>query len=416
MAFELLLSYQHNVQAFLLRHADKYSGVIIPLSVATAFQEGTDGFIRALCKVSPNKTYMIDPRSPLFQSTWDRESKREAHEKMAAQLGRVVVSTLAAGRPLEVADFDEDAVEDMVRVSLGFQLEFGRKNNAKLKKYAKLAGVDVELLGVLSNPRRLIPPYFRFVNTNDPWYEISLILIEAAQEHLDSLGGELQKELCPVLHVRGLSDDLDWREIAGELAARQIENCFVYPNNFREADATVAELQRYRSAVEGIAEFGLSCYSLHGGYFAAMLSKFGLAGFGNGVGYGEWRDSSYHRGGQANVRIYIPKLHRFVQANEALILLSDFGDFFAEDSDLLSSLLRTGGSALSVTTEQANDHFLECRAAEQEFLNASNLDAVRGELQSTVEGIASVLGRCSPAGKALANRYSDTLVRWVQAI
>lgn len=144
-----------------------------------------------------------------------------------------------------------------------------------------------------------------------------------------------------------------------------------------------------------------------------LLSKHGLAGFGNGIGYGEWRDSGYHRGGQANIRIYVPKRHRFVQANEVQFLLEAFGEFIAEDSDLLSGLLRTGGSALAVTTEQANNHFLDCRAAEEKFVAEANVQAIKSELTST----ADVLATCSlKAAEQISQKGSETLLRWAQAL
>lgn len=411
MAFEHLLFYQHNVQVFLLGHVEKYQGVIVPLSVATAFKDGTDGFIRALCKASAEKVYMIDPRSALFQAGWDRKNKRDAHRRMAAQLGKVALDTLDADRAITIDDLTDDAVEDMVRTSLAFQLDFGQQENAKLKKYAKLAGVTT--LGRLESPRRLVPPYFQFSSENDPWYLKTMEVIGESQRYLKQRDETLLPELCPVLHVRDLADAVDWGKIAGELSARNVQMVFLYPNNLHEADIGLADLQRYRDAVKSIVASGVRCYTLHGGYFAMLLSKHGLAGFGNGIGYGEWRDSGYHRGGQANIRIYVPKLHRFVQANEVQFLLEAFGEFIAEDSDLLSGLLSTGGSALAVTTEQANNHFLDCRAAEAKFVAESDVQAIKADLVSA----ADVLATCKvKAAEAISQKSRETLLRWAEAL
>lgn len=411
MAFEHLLFYQHNVQVFLLGHVEKYQGVIVPLSVATAFKDGTDGFIRALCKASPEKVYMIDPRSALFQARWDRKKKRDAHRRMATQLGKVALETLDADRAITVDDLTADAIEDMVRTSLAFQLDFGQQDNAKLKKYAKLAGVAT--LGRLESPRRLVPPYFQFTSENDPWYSKTMAILEESQRYLKERDGSLLTELCPVLHSRGFADVVDWGKVAGELKARAVQTAFLYPNNLKEIEIGLPDLQRYRDAVKAIAGAGVRCYTLHGGYFAVLLSKHGLAGFGNGIGYGEWRDSGYHSGGQANIRIYVPKLHRFVQANEVQFLLEAFGEFIAEDSDLLSGLLSSGGSALAVTTEQANNHFLDCRAAETKFVAEADIQAIKAELTST----ADVLGTCKvKAAEVISQKGRETLLRWADAL
>ena len=47
--FQHYLTYQHNVQSYFREHADKYEGVIVPLSIATAFPTGTYGFVRQSC-------------------------------------------------------------------------------------------------------------------------------------------------------------------------------------------------------------------------------------------------------------------------------------------------------------------------------------------------------------------------------
>jgi hypothetical protein len=104
------LTYQHNVQKFFRDHRDKYDGVIIPLSIATAFPSGTFGFVRALCSDQTDKSYAIDPRNALFQKSWNRANVREPHRKMAAALGAAYVEK-GLNRPLEASDFaDEGAL------------------------------------------------------------------------------------------------------------------------------------------------------------------------------------------------------------------------------------------------------------------------------------------------------------------
>jgi len=51
---------------------------------------------------------------------------------------------------------------------------------------------------------------------------------------------------------------------------------------------------------------GIRSLSLFDGFFAVCLSTVGLAGFANGIGYGEWRDSAYHRGGSAESGVTVP--------------------------------------------------------------------------------------------------------------
>src|SRR5260370_31124708 len=106
-------------------------------------------------------------------------------------------------------------------------------------------------------------------------------------------------QLSPIVHFSSWSSVDGWRQIARRFSASGITSLFLYPNNFKEHEASEMELQKYSECVSAISSEGVKVQTLHGGYFAVLLQKKGLSGFGNGVGYGEWRDSGYHRGGTA---------------------------------------------------------------------------------------------------------------------
>lgn len=88
-----------------------------------------------------------------------------------------------------------------------------------------------------------------------------------------------------------------------------------------EHEATSKELRAYRKTVEAASKDGLKPAVLFGGYFAILMSKYGLQGFGNGIGYGKWRESAYHRGETAATRIHLLKLRRYVDAAAAQYLV-----------------------------------------------------------------------------------------------
>lgn len=129
------LTYQHNVQRYFRDYTDKYSGVIIPLSIATSFSSGTYGFIRALCSHDSHKQYAIDPRTTLFQifkKNWDRRNVRDPHKKMAEVFG-VPFTTKGLSTKLEPGDFAADSViHEVGKKCLDFQLDFRiREEDAK---------------------------------------------------------------------------------------------------------------------------------------------------------------------------------------------------------------------------------------------------------------------------------------------
>jgi hypothetical protein len=396
------LTYQHNVQKYFREHCDKYHGVIVPLSIATAFPSGTYGFIRALCAKDKGKEYAIDPRDAMFQKDWDRTSVREPHKKMATVLGGPFAS-YGLDRALTPEDFEEDAVLDsVVRNCIDFQLRFRLRDEEerKLAKYKKLLGLSS--LDNLREPQVLIPPYFQFDKSGDPWYAVSERCIRASEKYKKNI------PLRPVLHFARWSTVPKLNDCFGFLSQQKIKSFWLYPNNFREHDAPEADLKLYRSAVVSATASGLESFSLFGGYFAILLSYFGLYGFGNGVGYGEWRDSGYHRGGTAATRIYVLKLHRFLDAPAAQALIDRDPDYFGNDTDILADCLDANRSLNDLHLDECLDHFMECRKIEMDFVGNNTIAEAIAELRATLEHLKPM-----PLER---EKYGRSLEHWIAAI
>src|SRR2546426_6944782 len=88
------LTYHHVSQDFFRRHRDKYDGLIVPLSVACVFKQGTGGFVLTL-----KTQYALDPRTPILQADFDRQSLRRADLEIA-DVARPVVSPIFLSRAL----------------------------------------------------------------------------------------------------------------------------------------------------------------------------------------------------------------------------------------------------------------------------------------------------------------------------
>jgi hypothetical protein len=398
VAIEHYLTYQHNVQRYFRDHAGKYDGIIIPMSIAVSFPGGTYGFIRALCARDRTKRYAIDPRTPLFQKAWDRRQARAPHERMVEELGEPFTSKGLAG-PLAPTDFEDEALTIAVHRCIAYQKEFraSEEDQRKLNKYKKLLGV--ENLGQLQEPLFLIPPYFQFNDETDPWFGISLRAVELSQAVADGI------PLRPVIHPRNWDAVIDWPSLLNRLKVTGCRDAWLYPNNFKEHDATLPELQSYRAAVEACVRGDINPYSLFGGYYAILLGTFGLKGFANGIGYGEWRDSGYHRGGTAILRIYMPRLHKYLDVPAAQNLLDKDADYFAGDSDLLSECASGGRPLADLSQEECLDHFLECRRDEIAFVDLQGLAPARAELQETLNKLTGV-------GPFERQTYGPSLEQW----
>jgi hypothetical protein len=374
----------------------------VPLSIAVSFQVGTHGFLRALLSKDLKKIFVLDPRSVLFQRDWNRSHVREPHKKMAAVFGEPFQS-IGIKQALQTSDLSEERAVAVTKACIEYQQKFRVLAEAekKLKKYAKLLGADV--LPPISNPQWFIPPYFLFTDQNDPWYAWNLQCAKAAVSIVGS------QDLVPVLHFQKWGGGKDWKGLLAPYAALGINKVFVYPNDFHEHDAPLDELKAYAMAIRSADSIGMESYALHGGYFAVALQKRGLKGFGNGVGYGEWRDSSYHRGGTALARIYMPKLHRFLDPAVAQNLVDKDPTYFGVDSEFLEERVSTGRPLVDVSTTEALEHFMECRDAEISSVESSSL-------QGVVDALSATIARLEQIGGLEEQRYSPSLKVWRSAL
>lgn len=397
------LFYQHNVQQFFIRHIDKYDGILVPFSISASFPSGTYGFLRALLAKDRSKHFALDPRSALFQHRWNRNNVRDPHKKTAAIFG-APFTTRGLEANLSPGDFQSaDTIRSVTTVCIRYQQGFRilQEEKRKLDKYRKLLGMDT--IPEIENPQKFIPPYFHTTDGNDPWLEITLACIEHAATLVSP------EELCPVIHFAEWLGFDAWDHIRTRLGAVGVGSYFVYPNNFKEHEASTPELEAYVKAVEAAVGAGFRCLALHGGYLAIALEKKGLAGFGNGVGYGEWRDSGYHRGGSAEVRIYIPKLHRFLNPAEAQSLITADAAYFTADSDLLTEYAASKKPLTEVQPQEALDHFMESRYQEMQFVRDHLEAEIAGELRETVR-------RLNDIGELEAERFGVSLARWAATI
>src|SRR2546422_692135 len=301
------LTYHHVTQGFFRKHRDKFDGLIIPLSVATVFRQGTGGFVLTL-----KKQYALDPRTPLFQAEFDRSHIRRAHKEMASVHGPAIEAVFGS-RPLQPSDLGAAEIRDVAQRVLTFQKEFAQQSAAKVQKYAALLGENVE--AAYGGPHFLIPPYFKFGSRADPWYRISLEVAQvAANEKTDY-------RLAPVIHIRPDFPEGQLDGVASDYSSPIFDGFIVFVNDLQEYQADRSILTKYVKLVLALRQNRRPMLGLFGGYFTLVLRKIDLGCFSNAVGYGEYRDSGYHEGGQAVRRYYVPKLHRYFTDIEAQSIL-----------------------------------------------------------------------------------------------
>jgi hypothetical protein len=396
------LFYSHSAQQFFVRHIEKYGGIIAPFSIAASFP-ATHAFFRALLSKDRTKEFALDPRSALFQHKWNRQKKlRDPHRKAAEHHGGPFTS-VALKRRLQPGDMTPRLVERFTRTCLEYQNGFRvfEEEQRKLEKYRKLVGVD--FIPEIQNPQRLIPPYFQFTGLSDRWYRATMKCNEAAAKIVSP------QQLTPIIHFGKWLQIANWDTVLSAMISMNISSAFIYPNDFKEHEAEQAELKCYARCVGTFGAKKFTLFGLHGGYFAILLSKKGLSGFGNGVGYGEWRDSGYHRGGTPEIRIYVPKLHRFLDPPSAQAIVSSNPDYFTSDSELLAGYSLAAKPLTEVGAVEALDHFMECRRQEMQFVQSHTLAEAIAELRQTSEALRKI-------GPLQFDQYGLSLERWATAL
>lgn len=398
--FQQYLTYQHNVQKFFREHSEKYQGVIIPISISTSFPTGTYGFIRALCAKN-DKKYAIDPRTALFQKNWNRAVVRKPHFRMADVLGSPFEKGLKG--PVKTTDLNNNSITEIAEKCIQYQLEYRtRQEDAKkLEKYKKL--LEVDSFVELGEPQHLIPPYFEFKSNDDPWLNINMQIMRASVDIQSNV------PIRPVIHFNRLSQNIDFNEIFAEIKEIGISEIWLYPNNFHEHEATVSSGRNYKTLLETSINNGISPYTLFGGYLSVVFSKLGLQGFGNGIGYGEWRESGYHKGGNALNRIYIYQLHRYLDPQLAQSLIDSKPEYFIADFEILDNCYNSGRPLDSLSREECLDHFMECRKREMDFVHENTIHEISAQLSETIDVLSDI-------GPIESRRYGSSLQTWTNTL
>jgi hypothetical protein len=108
-------------------------------------------------------------------------------------------------------------------------------------------------------------------------------------------------------------------------------------------------------------------------------------------------------------RVYILKLHRYLDAPEAQNIIDKDSAYFAEDSPLLSECVSTGRRLTDLTLVECLDHFMESRYVEMEFVASNPLHAAKEELQETCEHLQKM-------GPLEMQEYGTSLAMWRDAI
>ena len=358
----------------------------VPGTIAAYYPQATAGFV-----LSSQIDYLIDPRTPLFQDVLD--SPRASHYSLAEWHGATVASCLTPdGADFNTAFWSPDVVDEMVREVVRRQREYAANGPAvqtKLDRYAALLAEAMAEQGE-QRPRRetkapycVVAPYFAVSGVDDPWWDVMLSVWNSCS----SLSNP--KDVIPVLCVDGRPqnaiDGVTTLESLLPLVPRSLSSaCFIWITNFDERKAREAQLRHLWNVVADQAG-DRSLVNMYGGFFSICLRYAGLAAFGNGLTYSEFRDwPALNATGAAPPRYYVRDLHAFLSPAVAASLVAADASFECLCS-ACSEWRATGQSIASLPYHDLKRHFALARRWEMATTATSTPREVAATLRDAKE-------------------------------
>lgn len=304
-----ILAYGHSDQASFRTAAvlGALDYLSVPGTIAAYYPEATAAFV-----LTSQLRYLIDPRTPLFQS--EIGVPRPSHFALAEWHGLAVAAHLGkmgAGAPVYFGEsfYTTQVIAAMTKALVARQRAYATAAAGiqdRMARYAALRAAAMSATMPLpsappSSPAFILAPYF--VITRAGWRSANEEIWAAALTLSNPM------EVSPVVAVNSL--DL----LAPSLKAiplRLSQTVFFWISQWKEREVPLDELIRLRDIIKSRSELRL--INLYGGYFSICLGLMGLWAFNNGLGYSESRDwPSLTKTGAGKPRYYVEKLHLFTE-------------------------------------------------------------------------------------------------------
>lgn len=317
------LAYGNSDQAS-FRNPDVQSSfdiLTVPSTIAAYYADATAAFV-----LSSSLQYMIEPRTPLFQGPLD--APRASHFALSKHMGESVDRRMnsagnagaAQPRKFGIEFYSNGVCEEVVQAMIRFQREYGQRASDVSKKLNRYRSLLIKAGGMPSGsstveasrgPVYVLCPYFAVRTLSDPWFDVMGKIWEAAAA-LDDPG-----TIAPVV---SFSDVFNLKDALESVPAGFSNTIFYWVPGFNERRVSVQRLKAVRDAVSEVGT-ARQLVNLYGGYFSILLSKLGLEGFSNGLGYSESREwPTLDATGAAPARYYVRRLHAYLPTATATTL------------------------------------------------------------------------------------------------
>lgn len=308
---------------------------------------------------------------------------------------------------------------EAVKNIMAFQRELpgNDKSLIRYRRFRKKKQIVEEL-----RPSFLLAPYFHFSSVKDPWYRVSLGLSLAAKSFRGDL--PLFAVVCPSGYC--LQSVEERNQIVRDYV--NFDGLVIWVPGVRDDKSSLSTLSSLTDLVRGFSTYKKPVILLHAGYYGALLAKVGLTGFSSGLCYGESKPLN-SGGGRFPIqtKYYIPQIHllrpldiaaAFYDSDHNALLLCrcptciavrrkiGYSESQKETRELIGLFFKES----STTLEEAQSHFMICRANEAEALDNENKLSSLGRLKAEQDFVQTQM--VPPPETTLSNHF----LRWITAL
>lgn len=352
-------------------------------------------------------TYPFNRNLSLLKKTKENGSEvvKKTFEQLLKKYGdwfnSIILEKINQNQSLTPQDFmkngewENDRIDDFTNNVLALQKNFIMdERQSTLEELQKLAGLEIKDTSHIK-PEFLVAPYFYFEDEEDPWFNLSLKLLNTATKLKDSF------ELYGVLSTSKkflLNTDLDKIIRDFDIA----DGILIWISGFNEYSSSKDEIDRYLQLIIKFKEIGKPVYVLYGGFFSAILSKWLLTGYCSGICYGESKnvDASQAVGGIPK-RIYIRALHKQILVEYARRILFEKKNLLCNckickqiikqtNTNEESSIINHYFTSMGKNESARLAHFIECRTKEVRYVNEHDLKGIIDELSRDIEKVKDI--------------------------
>lgn len=395
--FEHYLAYGATDQQTVRSLAGRFTGILVPGTVAAFQRGGTGGFVLTLSASQSATPYAIDSRFPLFQQPLPAQKK--SHLALAELLGNRALVSAAWPDP---ATFTDATIDDIARHWASFNTQYRESPSAKFEKYARRLNESV-MPENATGPKHILPPYTVARSTDDPWWNISCKLFERTVAHVP------KPENC----IRVVASTEPWR-LEKLIEATDSMRIAIWVSALDELSAAPHVLTDYAASIRNASAAGRRTFALYGGFFSVLLSSVGLGGSCHGIGYGEYRDyRELPRSGPPPARYYLPLAHRYISQELAFQLWQSDAALAECDCEVCQRR-----SPVDLDYHSLMRHSVLCRSKEIAEWVGLNLSAVVDRLTNEYQGFLTRLNR-SKAPDLIKSEARSTVAhvqQWIAAL